>query len=86
MTGGQIDCSWWTQAVYAYPSGITLEAGIAEVGALGMFGENFARAPEDELNWRSVRVGSAVVMVSEPRMPCYKLGIDSTVPTRSEVS
>ena len=44
----------------------------------GMFGENFTTAGlfESELSiGDKFRVGSAVVMVTEPRMPCYKLGI-----------
>jgi MOSC domain-containing protein YiiM len=44
----------------------------------GMFGENFTSAGlfESELNiGDKFHVGSAVVMVTEPRMPCYKLGI-----------
>jgi MOSC domain-containing protein YiiM len=44
----------------------------------GMFGENFTSAGlfEPELNiGDKYRVGSAVVMVTEPRLPCYKLGI-----------
>jgi len=44
----------------------------------GMFGENFTTAGlfESELNiGDKFRVGSAMVMVTEPRMPCYKLGI-----------
>src|SRR5438128_6909590 len=44
----------------------------------GMFGENFTTTGpfESELNiGDKFRVGSAVVMVTEPRMPCYKLGI-----------
>jgi MOSC domain-containing protein YiiM len=44
----------------------------------GMFGENFTTAGlfESELNiGDKFRVGSAVVMVTEPRMPCYKLSI-----------
>jgi len=44
----------------------------------GMFGENFTTAGlfESELTiGDKFRVGSAVVMVTEPRMPCYKLGI-----------
>ena len=44
----------------------------------GTFGENFTSAGlfESELNiGDKLRVGSAVVMVTEPRMPCYKLGI-----------
>jgi len=44
----------------------------------GMFGENFTTAGlfESELTiGDKFRVGSAVVMVTEPRMPCYKLSI-----------
>jgi MOSC domain-containing protein YiiM len=44
----------------------------------GMFRENFTTAGlfESEVNiGDKFRVGSAVVMVTEPRMPCYKLGI-----------
>jgi MOSC domain-containing protein YiiM len=43
-----------------------------------MFGENFTTAGhfESELNiGDKFRLGSAVVMVTEPRMPCYKLAI-----------
>ncbi len=70
-----------TKAVYAYPS----EHYAYWRGELpgvdlpwGMFGENFTTEGLDE---RSVgvgdrfRVGSAEVMVTEPRMPCYKLGV-----------
>ena len=44
----------------------------------GMFGENFTTAGlfESELNiGDKFRIGSAVVVVTEPRMPCYKLAI-----------
>lgn len=44
----------------------------------GMFGENFTTVglQEEELSiGDQLKVGSAVVMVTEPRMPCYKLGI-----------
>src|SRR5438128_12220560 len=44
----------------------------------GMFGQNFTTTGpfESELNiGDKFRVGSAVAMVTEPRMPCYKLGI-----------
>src|SRR5438046_3135563 len=44
----------------------------------GMFGENFTTAglSETELNIGDrFRVGTAQVMITEPRMPCYKLGI-----------
>ena len=70
-----------TKAVYAYPvehyeywrdelPGMTLP--------YGMFGENFTI---EGLNEGSVnigdrfRVGETELMVTEPRMPCYKLGI-----------
>jgi MOSC domain-containing protein YiiM len=70
-----------SKAVYVYPSehydywkrelpGIQLP--------WGMFGENFTTAGlfESELNiGDKFRVGSAVVVVTEPRMPCYKLAI-----------
>lgn len=44
----------------------------------GMFGENFSTVGlrETEVNiGDKFRVGSAEVMVTQPRMPCYKLGI-----------
>jgi MOSC domain-containing protein YiiM len=44
----------------------------------GMLSENFTTAAlfESELNTGDkFRVGSAVIMVTEPRMSCYKLGI-----------
>jgi len=44
----------------------------------GMFGENFTVTGVSESNLNigdQFRVGSATVMVTEPRMPCYKLGI-----------
>ena len=70
-----------TKAVYAYPSehydywrmelpGVDL--------SWGMFGENFTT---EGLLERTVyigdrfRIGDAEVFVTEPRMPCYKLGI-----------
>jgi MOSC domain-containing protein YiiM len=69
------------KAVYAYPSehfaywqevlpGVDLP--------WGMFGENFTTAGliESEVNiGDTFRVGSALVMVKQPRMPCYKLGV-----------
>jgi MOSC domain-containing protein YiiM len=70
-----------TKAVYAYPSE-HYEFWRAELPEMelpwGMFGENFTT---EGLNESSVNigdrfgVGSAEVMVTEPRMPCYKLGI-----------
>lgn len=70
-----------TKAVYAYPSehydywrrelpGMSLP--------YGMFGENFTTEGLDEASVNigdRFRVGEAEVMVTEPRMPCYKLGI-----------
>jgi MOSC domain-containing protein YiiM len=44
----------------------------------GQFGENFTveGMPEDEVNVGDVfRVGGALVEVTQPRVPCYKLGI-----------
>ena len=44
----------------------------------GMFGENFTSKGmfETEINIGDrFRIGSAEVMVTQPRMPCYKLGI-----------
>ena len=70
-----------SKAVYAYPSE-HYEFWRAELPEMelpwGMFGENFTT---EGLNESSVnigdqfRAGSAEVMVTEPRMPCYKLGI-----------
>ncbi|MCE3241731.1 MAG: domain containing protein, partial [Deltaproteobacteria bacterium] len=70
-----------SKAVYVYPSE-HYDFWKRELPGLklpwGMFGENFTSAGlfESELNIGDrFRVGSAVVMVTEPRMPCYKLGI-----------
>jgi MOSC domain-containing protein YiiM len=70
-----------SKAVYAYPSE-HYEYWKRELPEMklpwGMFGENFTSAGlfESELSiGDKFRVGSAVVMVTEPRMPCYKLGI-----------
>jgi MOSC domain-containing protein YiiM len=44
----------------------------------GMFGENFTTEGLDESSVRigdRFRLGSAEVLVTQPRMPCYKLGI-----------
>jgi MOSC domain-containing protein YiiM len=43
-----------------------------------MFGENFTTEGLDESSVRvgdRFRIGAAEVMVTQPRMPCYKLGI-----------
>src|SRR5215216_7764930 len=69
------------KAVYAYPAehypfwkGELPDMDIP----VGMFGENFTTEGmlETELNIGDrFRIGSAEVMVTQPRMPCYKLGI-----------
>src|SRR5918992_1729126 len=45
---------------------------------LGMFGENFTTEGllEDQVNIGDVfRIGSSEVVATQPRMPCYKLGV-----------
>jgi MOSC domain-containing protein YiiM len=70
-----------SKAAYAYPSEhySYWERELPEMKLpWGMFGENFTTAGlfESELNvGDKFQIGSAVVMVTEPRMPCYKLGI-----------
>ncbi|MBD0327022.1 MAG: MOSC domain-containing protein [Pyrinomonadaceae bacterium] len=70
-----------TKAVYAYPSEHyefwRRELPDTEL-PLGMFGENFTTEGLTETSVRigdQFRIGEAVVMVTEPRLPCYKLGI-----------
>jgi MOSC domain-containing protein YiiM len=70
-----------SKAVYVYPSE-HYEYWKRELPEMelpwGMFGENFTTEglQEAQLNiGDQFRIGSAVVMVTEPRMPCYKLGI-----------
>ncbi|MGH7874570.1 MAG: MOSC domain-containing protein [Candidatus Binatia bacterium] len=70
-----------SKAVYAYPSE-HYEYWMRELPEMklpwGMFGENFTTAGllEAELNiGDKFRVGSAILMATEPRLPCYKLGI-----------
>jgi MOSC domain-containing protein YiiM len=70
-----------SKAVYVYPSEHYdyWKHELLEMELLwGMFGENFTTAGLDEAEINigdKFRVGSAVLMVTEPRMPCYKLGI-----------
>jgi MOSC domain-containing protein YiiM len=70
-----------SKAVYVYPSEHYdyWKRELPEMSLpWGMFGENFTTSGvfESELNiGDKFRVGSAVVMVTEPRTPCYKLGI-----------
>jgi len=69
------------KAVYVYP----IEhysywaAQLPEVMLpMGMFGENFSAESilEDQIRIGDrLRIGSAEFMVTQPRMPCYKLGI-----------
>jgi MOSC domain-containing protein YiiM len=70
-----------TKAVYVYPSE-HYDYWKRELPGIqfpwGMFGENFTSAGlfESELNiGDKFAVGSALVAVTEPRMPCYKLAI-----------
>ena len=70
-----------SKAVYAYPSE-HYDYWKHELPGMelpwGMFGENFTTSGlcEAELNiGDKFRVGTAVIMITEPRMPCYKLGI-----------
>ena len=69
------------KAVYAYPSE-HYDFWKQELPDMdlpwGMFGENFTTTGlfENEINVGDrFRIGSAEVMVTQPRMPCYKLGI-----------
>jgi len=69
------------KAVYVYPSEHyafwKLELPDMDL-PWGMFGENFTTEGmfETEINIGDIfRIGSAEVMVTQPRMPCYKLGI-----------
>jgi MOSC domain-containing protein YiiM len=69
------------KAVYAYPAehyGFWREELSDSELSWGAFGENFTTQGllEEDLNiGDTFRIGSAVVRVSQPRMPCYKLGI-----------
>jgi MOSC domain-containing protein YiiM len=69
------------KAVYAYPSEhyAYWRQELPEMDLQwGMFGENFTTTGlgEDELHVGDrFRIGSATVMVRQPRMPCYKLAV-----------
>lgn len=69
------------KAVYGYPSEhyAFWKRELPEMDLpWGMFGENFITEGmfETELNvGDKFRIGSAEVMITQPRMPCYKLGI-----------
>lgn len=69
------------KAVYVYPSE-HYPLWRAELPDMqlpyGMFGENFTTEGLDETSvciGDQFRIGEAVVEVTQPRMPCYKLGI-----------
>ena len=69
------------KAVYGYPSE-HYEFWKAELPEMqlpwGVFGENFTTSGmlEDSLNiGDKFSVGSSILMITQPRMPCYKLGI-----------
>jgi MOSC domain-containing protein YiiM len=70
-----------TKAVYAYPSEHYnyWRAELPEMALPpGMFGENLTVEGLDEASVNigdRFRLGDAEVTVTEPRMPCYKLGI-----------
>src|SRR5258708_1610383 len=70
-----------SKAVYVYPSEhykFWKEELPEMTLPWGMFGENFTTAglSETEVNvGDKFRVGAAIVMATEPRMPCYKLAI-----------
>jgi MOSC domain-containing protein YiiM len=70
-----------SKAVYAYPSEhyCYWRAELPGIDLLwGMFGENFTTEgllEEAVYIGDKFRIGEAEVMVTEPRMPCYKLGI-----------
>jgi MOSC domain-containing protein YiiM len=70
-----------TKAVYVYPAE-HYEFWKRELPEMelpfGMFGENFTASGFSETTLNigdQFRIGSAIVMVTEPRLPCYKLGI-----------
>ena len=70
-----------TKAVYVYPAE-HYEFWKHELPEMelryGMFGENFTATGFSETSLNigdQFQIGSARVMVTEPRMPCYKLGI-----------
>jgi MOSC domain-containing protein YiiM len=70
-----------SKAVYAYPSE-HYEYWRAELPGMdlpwGMFGENFTTEGLREENVHigdRLRIGSAELIVTEPRLPCYKLGV-----------
>ncbi|WP_127531549.1 MOSC domain-containing protein [Paenibacillus kobensis] len=54
---------------------------------VGSFGENFSLSGWDEMDWcigDQVRIGTALLQVSQPRQPCFKLGARHGVPELGE--
>jgi MOSC domain-containing protein YiiM len=71
----------WAKAVYAYPAE-HYEFWHKELGGAdltwGNFGENFTTEGLSEKDTHlgdQFRIGGAVVMATQPRIPCYKLGM-----------
>ncbi|HLE62762.1 MAG TPA: MOSC domain-containing protein [Pyrinomonadaceae bacterium] len=70
-----------TKAVYAYPSEHYpfWQKEFPEMNLpWGIFGENLTTEGMDETEINigdKFRVGEALIMVTEPRLPCYKLGL-----------
>jgi MOSC domain-containing protein YiiM len=70
----------WDKAVYVYPSEhyAFWRAKLDMPMTHGMFGENFTTEGLDESTvciGDRFRIGSAVVEVTQPRVPCYKLAV-----------
>lgn len=71
----------WDKAVYAYPSehySFWRKELPGTPMPYGAFGENFTTEGLDESSiciGDRFRIGNAVVEVTQPRMPCYKLGV-----------
>lgn len=59
------------------------ELGRTDFAAAGQFGENFTvEGMDDEQVWIGdvFRVGDAMVEVTQPRVPCFKLGVRMDIP------
>jgi len=71
----------WDKAVYVYPSehyAFWRKELPGEKLPYGSFGENFTSEGLDEQSVHigdRFRIGGAVVEVTQPRLPCYKLGV-----------
>ena len=71
----------WDKAVYVYPSEHYAFWRTELPGMhlpYGTFGENFTTEGVDERSVRigdRFRIGGAVVEITQPRVPCYKLGV-----------